>query len=404
MFIALPFGYHCKSVRWSLLALLMPVTMLTWAGCDSGPGESLYDPDRASLADPVIDGVAPEDVALAGVDIVTITGQNFSAELSDNLVWFGQTHATVLEAATTQLRVVPPNTPMANLELRIAVIGAENFSNSVTYSLEAAEKSFGQIQAFEDVFSITTDLGGDVYISLFSDSRPVGLERITADGERSRFADTGFGWADIAFGPDRYLYSVRPVRAIFRFLEGSSQETWLVIPESTLRLSSVAVDASGNVWSAGNNAQIYSIAPDKSWKSYAFADEIADLALAESHLFVAGSDNGVHKVWRLAIGADRDLGSAEEIVSVTGFNGSQALSVAITTTGHVLVGTDAENPIILVAPDGTAESLFPGILTGPASKMAWGPSGYLYMVRGRTESLNPEITRINTRMEGIRFF
>ena len=404
MSIALPYGCRCRPRRRAPLILLTAAALLLASGCDFGPAASLHDPDRPSSPDPVIDSVTPADLALAGVDIVTIAGQNFSDDISGNLVYFGQSRGTVLEASPTQLSVLPPNTPMQNLLLRVSVIGAENFSNSVTYTLDAAAASFGSILSFEDVFSITTDLAGQVYISLISDARPVGIERLDTEGTRSRFAESGFGWADLAFGPDGQLYTVRAVRAVFRFTEGSSQMTWVVIPDVTVKLTAIAVDASGVVWVAGDNAHIYSLSPDKSVQMHAFEANIRDLALSDDYLYAVGVQQDRHAVWRFALGAGSQLGPAEEILDITGHGGSQGLSVAVATSGHVYVGTDALDPVILVDPNGTAEPLYPGILTSPASKMAWGPSGYLYVVRDRTESLDPTITRVNTRREGVRFF
>ena len=373
------------------------------AACDFGPATSLHDPNRIGSPDPVIDDVTPADVALAGVDIVAIAGQNFSSEIADNLVYFGQNRGVVLSASATQLSVLPPNTPMPDLRLRVSVIGAENFSNEVLYSLEAAAASFGSIQAFEDVFSIATDIEGHVYISLVSDARPVGIERLDGEGERSRFAESGFGWADMAFGPGGFLYTVRSVRAIFRFSEGSSQMTWVVIPDASVKLSAIAIDASGTIWTGGDNDHIFSIAPDKSVKMYAFSANIRDLALSDEYLYVLGVQNDLHIVWRFAINSDGELGSAEEFFNLTNYSGSLGLSLAVATSGQVYLGTNTTDPVVLVNPDGNAEPLYPNILTSPASKMAWGPSGYLYMVRDRTAALDPEITRINTRREGVRY-
>lgn len=404
MSIALPCGYRCRPWRRAPLVLLFAAVMLVVAGCDFGPASSLHDPNRVSEPDPVIESVMPAGIALAGVDIVTITGQNFSGDTANNLVYFGQSRGTVLESSPTQLNILPPNTPMQDLLLRVSVLGAENFSNGVTYSLEAAAVSFGSLQSFEDVFSITTDLEGHVYVSLISEARPVGIERIDGEGVRSRFAESGFGWADMAFGPDGQLHTVRSVRAVFRFTEGSSQMTWVVIPDATVKLSAIAVDASGVVWTAGDNAHIYAIAPDKSVKMHAFEADIRDLALSDEYLYAVGAQNDMHAVWRFAVRSGQELGPAEEILNITSYSGSKGLSLAVATSDHVYVGTDSADPVILVAPAGTAEPLYPNILTSPANKMAWGPSGYLYVVRDRTETLDSEITRINTRAEGVRFF
>ena len=143
--------------------------------CDSGPAPSLYDPDRPSNADPIISSIEPSGFALAGVDIVTISGENFSSNPTDNLVYFDNTRADVLEAGLTQLRVRAPNTPGAELQIRVAILGAENFSNSSSYRLDAAAVDFASIAAFEEPFALTSDASGNLYVSLNSDNRSVGV-------------------------------------------------------------------------------------------------------------------------------------------------------------------------------------------------------------------------------------
>ena len=382
--------------------LIGTLCLLLSGGCDSGTAPSIYDPDRSALPDPVIESIVPEGSALAGVDIVTITGNNFSAEPANNLVYFEGIRGELLESSPTDLRVRPPNTPLPEIMIRVAVIGAENFSNSVTYSLEAAAEYFGNIVAFEDIFGITTDPDGNVYVSLFSDSRSVGIIRMTPEGERSQYVETTFGWADMAFGPDGYLYSARSVRALFRFQEGSGQETWVVIPNTSVRLTTLAIDENGRVWAAGKNTDIYSIAADKTVTSFPFEAEIRDLALFDGHLYAAGLQLDTGKVWRFSIDSNGQLGAADEIIDATAYGGADVFALAVTTSGHLYIGTDAADPVIIVSPGGTWEPLYPGILESPANRFAWGPSGHLYMVGNRTELRDPAITRINTRREGAR--
>ncbi|MDX1429636.1 MAG: IPT/TIG domain-containing protein, partial [Rhodothermales bacterium] len=117
------------------LALFLAFALI--AACDTGPAESLWDPDATTGSDPVISAVDPPDIALAGVDIVTISGSNFSAEPSQNIVFFDGTRVPVLEASSTQISVRAPNEPCPEVTARVAVVGgdAESFSNSWQLSL-----------------------------------------------------------------------------------------------------------------------------------------------------------------------------------------------------------------------------------------------------------------------------
>ena len=236
--------------------------------CDTGTGESLYDPDREGLPDPVINDVQPPGSALAGVDVLTITGQNFSDDADDNFVYFGGVRGEILESSATSLSVLAPNEPLDDAEIKISVLGAENFSNSIPYRLEAAADEFGDIAAFEEPFGLVGDDAGNLYASMFSTGISAGIIRFAPDGSRSTYVQTTFKWDDMAFGPDGLLYAVRGVRAIFRFSEGSAQETWVVIPDNTVSLAAVTFDQAGNLWAGGPNVNIYRVAPDGTISEY----------------------------------------------------------------------------------------------------------------------------------------
>ena len=383
-----------SNVPFSMVVRVAIAGVVIQAGCDTGPGPSLYDPDTESAPDPVITSVDPEGAALAGVDIVTIMGSNFSATPDDNFVYFGGTRGDLLEASTTSLRVRPPNAPQPELELRVAVLGAEHFSNAVHYRLEAAAEEFGKIAGFEEPFAITSDGEGNLYVSLFSDMRSAGVVRIAPDGARTIYAETTFKWDALTFGPDGALYTARGVRAVFRFTEGSSQQTWAVIQNSAVRIRALAFDAQGNLWAGGPNTSIFRIAPDGSIRAFAFEPNVADLAVAGGALYAAASSNGLSQVIRIPILDSGNLGDPDVLVSMAN---AHVHALAVASTGEVIVGTDAADPVYVVQTDGSAEVLYPGILTPAAVSFAWGTGTTLFMTRGKTESTTPNLIRINVR-------
>lgn len=379
--------------------------MVPFLGCDSGTAPSLYDPDQTSLPDPTIEGVIPEGRALAGVDIVTVTGANFSTEPSENLVYFGDARGDVVEASPSQILVTAPNSPQPTLMLRITVLGAERFSNSISYGLDAPFVEFGGVQDFENIYGITTDPSGNLYASLVAFNLPAGIIRLTPEGERSEFIASSFVWSDITFGSDNYLYAVRSVRAVFRFQgAGAPRETFAVIPNSATRLNSLVIDENDHLWVAGNNQEIYRIQPDKAIKSYAFDVNIRDLALFEEFLYVTGIQENVSKVWRFRIDADNNLGESEDLFDITAFNGSVGYALAFATTGHLYIGTGASDPVIVLDPKGAGSILYPDILKQPVRRFAWGPEGGLYAATNSTETTDAGIIRITSRRMGAGKF
>ncbi len=370
------------------------------AGCDT-TAPSLYDPDRTSGPDPKIDSITPTDFALAGVDTVTIDGANFSITPSDNLVYFNDARGDIAEASATRLVVAAPNTPGADIEVRVAVLGAENYSNGVAYRLEAAAEPFGNITGFEEPFSITSDAAGNLYVSLNSDGRSAGVLRMAPDGARSPFVETTFIWTDMAYGDDNLLYTVRTVRAVFRFAEGGRQEVWGVIPDNSAKLSTIAFDEEGNLWAGGNNDNVYRIAPDKSIETFPFEANVRDLTVFDGHLYAAATREGASTIWRWPISGGR-LGEAETWFDVTGSFGAEALALAFATNGDLFVGTSGMDPVLLISPDRQGRPFYPGILLPAAASFAWGAAPSLYMVQGKTDTTPPGLIRINTRREGVR--
>lgn len=391
----------------ALLCGLTAGLLILLTGCDTGPGASIYDPDLSAAPDPVIESVEPGGSALAGIDVLTITGSNFVADTARTLVYFGSARGELLEASTTQLRVRPPNVP-GDAPIRVVVLGAENFSNEVDYRLEPAVVSFGDLSSLEVPFGITSDADGNLYVSLVADRIPVGIKKITPEGERSDYFTSSFIWADLDFGPEPLLYGVRTVQAVFQLPEGGNQATWAVLPAGN-PLVAITFDGQGNAWVGGNTQNLYRITPDQTIQPFPFVADVRDLVVYDGFLYAAARQEGMSKVWRFPLTSD-GLGDAEVYFDVAQSVGANigVFALAFAQNGDLFVGTNAPDPVILVTPDRNGAPLYPGIISSPVQAFAWGPGSSLYMVRGVTTPTPPALPeppalfRLETRREGAR--
>ncbi|ARA94124.1 hypothetical protein AWN76_013825 [Rhodothermaceae bacterium RA] len=383
--------------------LLLPVLLLV--GCDTGPADSLYDPDRTLQPDPVVSSLDPPERALAGVDEVTISGANFSATPSDNLVYFGALRAELLAASPTELVVRAPNLPFEptlsrsqeTYALKVAVIGAELFSEPRAYTLEAVAVDFADIKDFEEAFAITSDDEGNLYVSLFANNASAGIKRIAPTGERSDYIASTFKWDGLAFDAAGQLYGVRNVRAVFRFpAGGGAQETWAVISDRSVRLTAITVDEAGNVWAGGPNAHLYRITPEASISEFPFEATVRALAAFGGHLYAAAEVDGTSAIYRFPMTAD-GLGAPETFFAFEDAFGATALALAFTAEGDLIVGSDAADPLVLITPAGDGAPLFPGVLRPTAGALAWGAGTRLYV---RQDGASSEILVVNTLREG----
>lgn len=397
--LALPLGL--------LVGLLAPL-----AGCDTTADDSLYGPNQgAARPDPVIAAVtpmAPPAIVLAGIDQVTITGENFAPEPSENLVYFGDVRAEVLAASPTELVVQAPNVPAAAIPLRLAVLGAENFSNAVTYRLDPAIITFGDVARIEEVFGVVSDEAGALYASLLSSGSSIGVKRFSPEGDRSDYFTSTFVWPSLALGADGALYGVRRVRAVFRLPEGGAQETFSVLPNG-IALAAIAAAPDGALWTGGSAtsaevAGLYRIAPDGTAERFAFEPNVRDLVVFDGALYVATRN----QVWRFPLGAGGALETGAVHYDASADLGAEEINaIALAADGTLFVGTTAvADPVLEVTPGGESSVLYPGIISQPVTALAWGPGSLLYAVQSRVAASGsaPErqarIVRIETRREG----
>ncbi len=380
------------------IRILFLLMALFAVGCDTGPAESLYDEDRGFMPDPVVDRIEPSS-ALAGIGTLTIFGENFSTEPSENLVYFNDTRVDVVEASPTELVVNTPNLPGDDVVVRVTLIESEEFSNSLTYTLDPAVERFGAIADFEEVFGITTDSEDNVYMSLFSSNVSAGIVRLTPEGERSDYVASTFQWNALDFDSDGYLYGVRNVRAVFRFLPGGGDaETWAVADDASARFRALDVDDDDVVWVGGGGGNVYSITPSAELTAHPVSSTVTAIKVSNDFLYL-GLEGDPSSVVRHQIQQDGSIGVEEAIFNAP--DGVDVMSLALAQDGELLVGTDNDDPIFVVEPDGSSDVFYPGVLEPTALKLAWGADGVLYMTRGQTDDTTPDLLRINTPFQGV---
>lgn len=392
-------------LRLSHLGMLLAL-VTTLSACDF-EGGSLYDPDAPRNENPVIADVSPDGVVLAGVDQITISGQNFSTTPGDNAVVFddGQGNSAagvILSASPTQLVVQVPNLPNPSLRVRVAVIGAQAYSNAVDVPLTPAFVSFGEIARTEVVYGITSDADGTLYASLENEGQSVGVVRFAPSGERTAepyFAST-FPWAALARNGDQ-LVGVRRVRALFELPEGGTQRVLVAYQPQSLLLVGVTTGPDGTVYTGGNTPTLFSRRPDGTTAETPFPSNIRALGSAGSTLYVVGaaSTDTPARLYTVAIASDGTLGTPQVLAPLP----APGNAIAVAADGTVFVGLDrAVDPVATVSPNGDVSTLYPGVLQGPATSLAYAAGTQLYMVRGLADASTPDLLRIETRREGAR--
>lgn len=390
-----------STLRFRLASLFCLALVL--AACDSGEGSSLYDPDAGTGPAPVISSVSPEGTVLAGIDVITIEGQNFSDDPALVRVVFDDQQGNsatgrVLSASPTRLEVQTPNLPNAALRVRVAVVGARDYSNAVPLPLSPALTIVGAIDPNrgESPRALGNGDDGSLYATLYVEGAAAGILRFAPDGTRSTYSTEGTLWTGLAPAADGTLFGVRQNRGVYTVPAGASSTVTVRSIPSGNTLRDVAAAGDGTFWTGGTNTNVDARAlyrfdaAGTVTATVPFGEPVTSLTVADGALYVASvtTDAGSvvdSKVWRFPLTPD-GLGAGEVLLDVTAQFGAGvgANAVAVAADGTVFVATNAADPLLTVSPDGTAAPLYPGILPSPLVDLAWGTGEVLYLLQGLT--------------------
>jgi len=384
-------------------------------GCENETTPSLFDPNATGNPAPTIASIAPALSALAGVDLLTITGSNFSANKSDNFVYFNDLLAEVVQASTTELKVKAPILVKDSIKVRIAVFKAERFSNIMLYKLEAAVVEPIAFKSFEQPWGITCDADGNVYFSLVSSEVGVGVKKMTPAGSLSDYSPKPPGiptrYSSLKFGPGGFLYGATLERRLLQIPAGGGAAiTWVAIPNppgALLNFYDLDFDAAKNIWAAGNNEFIYRIKPDKSFKDFPFKANVRSVRVYNDYVYLAGNRDGAEKVWRLRLISADEVGPEEEYFNFATINppaGAGIYAMTFAADGDMYIGADAPAAFYVVHPNKSVEPFYPGLFVPKTLFFAWGKNTELYVVREKAGSAAQTMIRVNMRKNSAPYY
>lgn len=352
--------------------------------CESEYQESLYNPDAPKGSIPEITSVSPPDGALAGVGEVTITGNNFSSNRDEVMVFFDAESAQILEASPTQLVVLAPNIFGDSIKIKIAVHKVELFSNTVIYKLKPAVNEIGNLLDEDIAYGIAIDVAGDLYLSISSKT----IKKVASTGLTTIFTPkTTFLKANqMKMGPDNTIYAAVAagrIRKIVAIDANGNESTFVTLPANPYDLD---FDVNGNIWVAVMG-DVYLVKMDKSKAKIAsFPVTLTSLRVFNGYVYVTGKNPGTmeSKIWRAQI-QDETLGAAEEVLDLAGatwLENANVLCLTFTADGDMLLGTDHANGIFVYREtDASHEILYPGLIEPNIYSMSWDEGHYLYAVR-----------------------
>ena len=398
----------------SLFRIILPISLVMFSCEDPNYPENIWDEDDQGNASPSISSVEPEGSAFAGIDTLTINGQNFSENSSANLVYFNNMLGNVINATSTSLKVVTPNLVSDSVQIRVAVQGAFLFADhSSLYTLTAAVSDYGPFDQFTDIFSLDLDRDENLIVSM--DGSPNAEFWIVDTNQDSAVWSGALAKASgMKLGPTGSVYFVNYQRFLYKDEQGTPKENSEIFKRLNGNATDLDFDSYGNLFvgGAGSTIDVVDINDDDGLTSGVTEAknldtlDILSLRVLNDYLYVltttVASDQAIYKMQILDDSGS--LGDIELVFDWSSYTNklSSALCFTLSEAGDLFVGSDSDDQPLTYIQNGNASGFYSSILTAPISYMAWGNSNYLYLIN-KTEETN-RVQRVDTRMSGADYY
>ncbi len=398
----------------SLLQFILPISLLIFSCEDPNYPENIWDEDDQGNASPSISSVEPEEAAFAGIDTLTINGQNFSENASANLVYFNNMLGEVISATSTSLKVVTPNLVSDSVQIRVAVQGAFLFADhSSLYTLTAAVLDYGPFDQFTDIFSLDLDRDENLIVSM--DGTPNAEFWIVDTNQDSAVWSGALAkGSGMKLGPTGSVYFVNYQRYLYKDEQGTPKENTEIFKRLNGNVTDLDFDSNGNLFAGGTGSiiDVVDINDDGGLTSGVTEVknldtlDVISLRVFHDHLYVltttVSSDQAIYKMQILDDSGS--LGDMELVFDWSAYTNklSSALCFTLSETGDLFVGSDSDVQPLTYIQNGNASGFYSSILTAPITYMAWGNSNYLYLIN-KTEETN-RVQRVDTRMSGADYY
>lgn len=366
-------------IQYKIFNTFLVIGLLFILSCADDPAPTLMDLPAGGQPAPIINSIEPQDVGLAGVTVLTITGSNFAPGVDSVSVTFNGTKGTVLSVTNTQIKVRAANVVADTVQIKVASYKSENFSNIVNYKL---------LTASEEYFAFDPNNGQVPYAFIFNNSGDMlvsidnaGIKKITPQKVLSDYIPKGNAqkWDCLKFGPNFELYGSRTINAIWKLVEGIAPSSTWVSLTSGVFAKDIEFDSNNNLWVVGPANRVLRIDQNKVVTTFTVTGTYKSARVFNNALYIAGNNGTTEGIWKIPILANGDLDIANQELYFDlwqSYTGKIAFAITFAADGDLIIGTDRDpDPLIVVHPDKSSEVLYPGIIkAGKVIFLYWSPS------------------------------
>lgn len=382
---------HC----FLMIAVLFMAVLVIMTGCEYDAAQPLWYEDFTAPPSPQITKIEPDNMAKAGVNTITILGENFATGTGANIVYFGSATADIFEATATSIKVYRPNLATDSCEVKVVSNGAFLVAKyQKAYKIDPVMKEYG---GFRDNLALSVaavDQAENLYV-VETGSR--NIYKITPDGGKTTLGQASRAPTDAKIGPDGRLYLPGNNRAIDMVdLATGATTRWIHLPAGKV-VKFGDFDTNGYFYTGGARTDLMIVAPDLTTRAAGIYpttttganNDIIAVRVYNGYVYVAtrSSATGPATIWRHAIGAGGTVGPQEMVIDMnaTAFASQALRAILFSANGTMYLATDSTNPILIVNPTTkNVEILYKGILSPYCKQFCWGAGTSFYMISGDT--------------------
>ena len=402
------------------MKLLKPVHILMsfclfFLSCEEPDApDSIWDENDQGGTTPIVNSVEPSQGAFAGIDTIMISGQHFSTNVSENLVYFNGLLGNVVNSTSSSIIVVPQNLVSDSVQISVAVQGAFVFGKYENlYSLKAAVVEYGPFDQFTDIYSLDLDRQENLIVSMNA-TPDAQFWIVDTDQDSAVWSSSLAKASGMKIGPTGSIYFVNYQRFLYRDEQGTAKENTEIFKRLNGNATDLDFDENGNLFLGGTGSTIDLV---DIYNEGGLTDgvleaknldtlDIISLKVYNNFLYVltttVASDQAIYKIPILDnTGA---LGDLELVFDWSNYTNKEAFALcfAFSEAGDILIGSDWASQPLTIIQNGSASGFYSTILTAPIVYMAWGNENYLYVIN-KTDETN-RVQKIDTRMVGAEYF
>lgn len=409
--------------------LITAIVLCAVPACKYDVAEPLWYQQKEELPIPKITSVTPTQ-ATAGVNYITIVGENFQGALDTvavfnpsldstvgfaySGVYFSGVKVDIKSFSATSITVYRPNLIADSCTITIvprkALVPA-------TYSfgkIEAVAEAFGDFVEAIPLSTVVVDDNENVYVCERNTNWRMWI--VTPSNTKTQFTFTGSTtrriMTDTKFTNDYKTLccfsnnSLREIQKVDMQTGAVSRYTQMPSPRI---VTTGDFDSQGYLYVGGSKTDLCSVPPNppasltaaqiKTAGSYT-TDDILTIRVctlgSTEYVYVAARQSATTlpvKIYRHPLTGSGTIGSRELVVDLAGtpFSTRKVTGIHVTSSGKVFLVTDAANPLLVY--DGTSLDYFYKEIVPPKGQHSvWGTMNSMYMVS--YDSTNTDKTKL----------